>query len=65
MLALIMVGAGVYAGIKYVSRHLFAPPPGARTAERDAPAAQAQRDFETLEWDAESGVYRPSGRHRG
>lgn len=65
LVAAVLIGAGVAAGVKWIAREV------SRAAET-ARAAQAQmarhsekihsspRDLGSLEWDPEAGVYRPS-----
>lgn len=69
LVAAVLIGAGVAAGVKWIAREV------SRAAET-ARAAQAQmarhsdsekihsspKDLGSLEWDPEAGVYRPSKR---
>lgn len=55
------IGAGCYAGYKLASRWLAAddaPDQAAAEATKSASTASA-RNLGDLEWDAETGVYRP------
>ncbi|MCB1512030.1 MAG: hypothetical protein KDJ36_14105 [Hyphomicrobiaceae bacterium] len=63
LIALALVGAGVYVGYRWVSKRVGEI---AREAERraaEAKAAQSRagepQDRGALEWDADAGVYRP------
>lgn len=51
VLALVIAGAGLYAGYKWISRYLA---DGRRPKGRSTP-----KDLGTLEYDAEARVYRP------
>lgn len=63
--ALMLAGAGLYAGYKWVSRLLAEAEEGARKREADLRDAVARRgreapkDLGTLERDPQTGVYRP------
>lgn len=50
VIALVIVGAGLYTGYKWVSRHM-----AGLQAKRDA----MPKDLGNLEYDAEERVYRP------
>lgn len=63
---LAIAGAGLYAGLKWVSRALEAQAGAARRQAEDlgrraSETVHAPKDLGRLEWDADSGVYRPSG----
>jgi hypothetical protein len=58
LIAIALIGAGAYAGYKYLSRQMqrMAEPPGSP----DEPSASGgQQHRGELVWDAEAGVYRP------
>ncbi|HRN89090.1 hypothetical protein [Hyphomicrobium sp.] len=55
VIALVVIGAGLYAGYKWVSRTIAK---GQRRGERRV----TPKDLGTLEYDAKSGVYRPRGK---
>ena len=63
VLALVIAGAGLYAGLKWMSR-VLAQTAAARQAEAEA-RKQARgggpKDLGTLEYDPQAGVYRPRG----
>lgn len=64
---LAVVGAGCYAGYKLFSKLIEQAQtpsrPASERAANDAQAkAQAVRDLGELEWDEQSGVYRPKSR---
>jgi hypothetical protein len=66
LIVVALAGAGIYAGFRWVSREFRR----ALEAAEKTPDEVAQRagerlmpkDLGTLEWDAETGVYRPSRR---
>jgi hypothetical protein len=65
--ALVLAGAGLYAGFKWVQRALKGAEAEAlrREAELRAAAARAgvaPKDLGTLEYDDKTGVYRPRGK---
>jgi hypothetical protein len=65
---LALVGAGLYAGYRWVARTLQAEAAAAqRQAEemlrRASEAARIPKDLGTLEWDEQAQVYRPA-KHR-
>ena len=64
LIALAVVGAGVYAGYRWVRTQLQRVEQSARAAEADmrrraGERAGQPRDLGTLEYDAETGEYRP------
>lgn len=65
VLALVIAGAGLYAGYKWVSRLVADAQQTARVREAELREAMAQRgrgtpkDLGTLELDPASGVYKP------
>jgi hypothetical protein len=63
-LALVIAGAGLYAGYKWVSRLLAEANDAALKREAELREAMARgrgtpKDLGTLEYDPETGVYRP------
>ena len=65
VIALALLGAGVYAGYRWLARTAEEIGAQMRRAE-DEGAQRAQgrieKDLGALEYDADSGVYRPAGR---
>lgn len=62
VLALVIAGAGLYAGFKWVQRTLKDAEQAARQREaalREARASAGAKNLGALEWDAKAGVYRP------
>ncbi|WP_295556337.1 hypothetical protein [uncultured Hyphomicrobium sp.] len=64
VLALVIAGAGLYAGYKWVSRTLAEAQRSARVREAELREAMTQgrggpKDLGTLERDPATGVYRP------
>jgi hypothetical protein len=63
--ALVIAGAGLYAGFKWVSRQFAQMQDAVRQQEADLRDAMARggrvapKDLGTLERDPQSGVYRP------
>ncbi|MGE0024496.1 MAG: hypothetical protein AB7S70_12805 [Hyphomicrobium sp.] len=62
--ALLIAGAGLYAGYKWVSRTIAEAQQTARVREAELREAMARsgrmpKDLGTLEADPETGVYRP------
>jgi len=65
VIALLLAGAGAYAGYRWVSREVRRALATAQKAEEGlrrqaANVSGAPKDLGSLEWDAEAGVYRPS-----
>lgn len=65
VIALLVAGAGLYAGYRWVSREVRRALAGAKEAQEElsrqaAKAAGMPKDLGTLEWDEKAGVYRPS-----
>ncbi len=65
VIALLLAGAGVYAGYRWISREVRRALTTAQEAQEElrrqaAGASGAPKDLGSLEWDAEAGVYRPS-----
>jgi hypothetical protein len=64
VIVLVVAGAGLYAGYKWISRVLSDTQESLRRAEsevlrREAAARGGPKDLGTLEYDPQSGVYRP------
>lgn len=63
VIALVVAGAGLYAGYKWISRVLSDTQEALRRAESEVLRREAARsgpkDLGTLEYDPQSGVYRP------
>jgi len=64
VIALVIAGAGLYAGYKWVSRMVAEAQAVARSKEAELREAMARsgrvpKDLGALELDPESGVYRP------
>ncbi len=62
-----LAGAGLYAGYKWIAREVYRAVEAAEkareeVARRTSGAALGPKDLGALEWDAETGVYRPSRR---
>lgn len=62
--ALVITGAGLYAGYKWVSRLIADTQRTARTREAERREAMARgrgqpKDLGPLEYDSQAGVYRP------
>ena len=67
VLALLIAGAGLYAGYKWVSRALADAQEATRLRESELREAMARgrgapKDLGTLEYDPETGAYRPRQR---
>jgi hypothetical protein len=65
--ALVVAGAGLYAGLKWIARALGQAEEAARRSEAELRAAAARagvaaKDLGTLEYDAKTGAYRPRGK---
>lgn len=56
VLALVVAGAGLYAGYRWVSRMI------AKGEQRAREGRVSPKDLGTLEYDAKAGVYRPRGK---
>ena len=64
LVALILVGAGLYAGLRWLTLELRrhaeeAARVSAEARARAAAAAGTPKDLGALEWDESTGVYRP------
>lgn len=65
VIALVLAGAGLYAGYRWVSREVRRALAAAEEAQeelrtRAAKVSGMSKDLGSLEWDEETGVYRPS-----
>ena len=65
VIALVLAGAGLYAGYRWISRQMRQAIAAASDAQDElrrkaAKVSGMPKDLGTLEWDAEAGVYRPS-----
>jgi hypothetical protein len=69
LLAAVLVGAGLYAGLRLAARvldHLDGSPERVSEAHPQSSATEApvaEKDLGALELDPATGVYRPSSRH--
>ncbi len=59
LIVLAIAGAGVYAGYKYFSKLVEQAAAPAKQQKREAARAGEPKDLGGLEWDAQSGAYRP------
>lgn len=62
--ALMIVGAGIYAGYKWISRALSDAQEALKRGEADAKRREAMarggpKDLGTLDYDPQTGVYKP------
>ncbi len=66
LVAAVLIGAGVAAGVKWIAREMTRAAEMAREAHdqmtRGPELRTVPKDLGTLEWDAEAGVYRPARR---
>lgn len=66
LVAAVLIGAGVAAGVKWIAREVARAAEIARQAHeqmtRPSELQTVPKDLGTLEWDAEAGVYRPARR---
>lgn len=65
VIALVLAGAGLYAGYRWVSREVRRALAAAEEAQEELRTQAAKvsgmpKDLGSLEWDEETGVYRPS-----
>lgn len=67
VVAAVLIGAGVAAGMKWLAKEMSRASEAAReAAERmthNTSLKSMPKDLGYLEWDADAGVYRPSKRH--
>lgn len=65
VVAAVLIGAGIAAGVKWLAKEMARAAEAARAAHEDLGRRRvttAPKDLGTLEWDAKAGVYRPSGK---
>ena len=67
VVAAVLIGAGIAAGVKWIAKEMARAADAARVAHDELmrhrdPINAAPKDLGTLEWDAKAGVYRPSGK---
>ena len=66
VVAAVLIGAGVAAGMKWLAKEMARASQAARdAAERmthNTPLKSMPKDLGYLEWDADAGVYRPRNR---
>lgn len=65
VIALVLAGAGLYAGYRWISREIGGALTAASEAQEELRSQAANvsgvpKDLGTLEWDEAAGVYRPS-----
>jgi hypothetical protein len=68
VIAAVLIGAGIGAGMKWLAREMSRAADAARMAHERMSRANplnAPKDLGTLEWDADAGVYRPGDRRNG
>jgi hypothetical protein len=69
VIALVVAGAGLYAGFKWVSRLLSEAESvikrGEEIQRREAAAQSVPKDLGTLDYDPQTGVYRPRAKQHG
>ena len=66
VVAAVLTGAGVAAGMKGLATEMLRASQAARNAaermSQNTPLKSMPKDLGSLEWDADAGVYRPSKR---
>jgi hypothetical protein len=65
VVAAVLIGAGIAAGFKWIAREMARAVDDARGAHSERPTRNVPatpKDLGRLEWDTESGVYRPAGK---
>lgn len=67
VIAAVLIGAGVAASVKWITKEMARAAEAARAAHEQMtsrnPLQSVPKDLGTLEWDAVAGVYRPARRH--
>jgi hypothetical protein len=68
VVAAVLIGAGIAAGVKWLAREMARAAEAARVAHEEMTGRRphvtaAPKDLGNLEWDAKSGVYRPTSKH--
>jgi hypothetical protein len=68
VMAAVLIGAGIAAGAKWLVREFLRAAEATRLAGEDLGRAErvkiVTKDLGRLEWDPETGVYRPAGNRR-
>jgi hypothetical protein len=66
LVAVVLIGAGVAASVKWIAREMARASDAARQTHeqmtRGPELTPVLKDLGALEWDAEAGVYRPAKR---
>lgn len=66
LVAVVLIGAGIAAGVKWLAREMSRATDVARDAHEQMMGgpelSSVPKDLGSLEWDDEAGVYRPSNR---
>ncbi|MFA6139794.1 MAG: hypothetical protein WC684_03645 [Hyphomicrobium sp.] len=68
VIAAVLIGAGIGAGMKWLAREMSRAADAARMAHEQMTRANpldAPKDLGKLEWDADAGVYRPGNQRNG
>jgi hypothetical protein len=64
VVAAVLIGAGVAAGVKWIAGQMARMADAARVAQEELRRRErlkaAPKDLGALEWDAKDGVYRPA-----
>lgn len=67
IVAAVLIGAGIAAGVKWLAKEMTRAANTTRLAAEELKqkhaATAGPKDLGALEFDAKSGVYRPSSRH--
>jgi hypothetical protein len=69
VVAAVLIGAGIAAGVKWIAKEMSRAADAARVAHEQMTRRNsldtAPKDLGALEWDADAGVYRPRGSRNG
>ena len=68
LIAVVLIGAGIVAGVKWIAREVARAAGGDSSQEQmvsNDPLATVPKDLGALVWDADAGVYRPATRRTG
>jgi hypothetical protein len=66
IVAAVLIGAGIAAGVKWLAKEMTrATRLASEDLKRRGPVMAAPRDLGELEYDAETGVYRPVEKRAG
>jgi hypothetical protein len=69
IVAAVLIGAGIAAGVKWIAKEVAKAAHETRLASEDLsrhePVGVTPRDLGVLVYDAESGVYRPADKRAG